>query len=249
MWNDHSGSEKRRIVNMPEAESLVENDHLSAPMRSGFITVIGRPNVGKSTLLNLVLGQKIAITSDKPQTTRDQILGIRTDADVQFIFFDTPGIHKPRNKLGKHMVNVAEQAMTSDADVILWLVDISTPPTDEDRFIAERLEELFRATGKLPFMMMGANKTDSLGGANLIDRQIEYGSLLSWLTKEKNGQETIPRNVRRGCRRPSYCPGRFAPPWPPLLSERTGHRPVNAIHRRRNRSRKGASALTARDPA
>ena len=177
---------------MPEAESLVENDHLSAPMRSGFITVIGRPNVGKSTLLNLVLGQKIAITSDKPQTTRDQILGIRTDADVQFIFFDTPGIHQPRNKLGKHMVNVAEQAMTSDADVILWLVDISTPPTDEDRFIAERLEELFRATGKLPFMMIGANKTDSLGGANLIDRQIEYGSLLSWLTKEKNGQETIP---------------------------------------------------------
>ena len=177
---------------MPEVESPVESDNLSEPKRSGFIAVIGRPNVGKSTLLNLVLGQKIAITSDKPQTTRDQILGIRTDADAQFIFLDTPGIHQPRNKLGKHMVNVAEQAITSDADVILWLVDISTPPTADDRFIAERLEELFRAVGKLPFLMMGANKTDSLRDVNLFDRQIEYGSLLTWLTKEKKGQDNIP---------------------------------------------------------
>jgi GTP-binding protein Era len=177
---------------MPEAESPVEFDILTEPIHSGFVAVIGRPNVGKSTLLNLVLGQKIAITSDKPQTTRDQILGIRTDDDAQFIFLDTPGIHQPRNKLGKHMVNVAEQAITSDADVILWLVDVTTPPTDDDIFIAERLEELYKAAGGLPFLMMAANKTDSLQGANLFDRQIEYGSLLDWLTSGKSGQDAIP---------------------------------------------------------
>ena len=105
---------------MPEEEILIDNESIqSEQQRSGFIAVIGRPNVGKSTLLNLLLGQKIAITSDKPQTTRDQILGIRTDTDAQFIFLDTPGIHEPRNKLGKHMVNVAEQAIVSDADVLI----------------------------------------------------------------------------------------------------------------------------------
>ena len=177
---------------MQEAESPVEFDILTEPIHSGFVAVIGRPNVGKSTLLNLVLGQKIAITSDKPQTTRDQILGIRTDDDAQFIFLDTPGIHQPRNKLGKHMVNVAEQAITSDADVILWLVDVTTPPTDDDIFISERLEELYKAAGGLPFLMMAANKTDSLQGANPFDRQIEYGSLLDWLASGKSGQDAIP---------------------------------------------------------
>ena len=118
---------------MPETELLMdENACRPEQQRSGFIAVIGRPNVGKSTLLNLLLGQKIAITSDKPQTTRDQIMGIRTDADAQFIFLDTPGIHLPRTKLGKHMVNVAEQSITGDADVILLLVDINTPPTSEE---------------------------------------------------------------------------------------------------------------------
>ena len=177
---------------MPEAESQVEIDILSEPVHSGFVAVIGRPNVGKSTLLNLVLGQKIAITSDKPQTTRDQIMGIRTDEDAQFIFLDTPGIHQPRNKLGKHMVNVAEQAITSDADVILWLVDVTTPPTDDDIYISERLAELHAAAGRLPFLMMAANKVDALQGADLFNRQIEYGALLDWLTSAKDGQDAIP---------------------------------------------------------
>ena len=177
---------------MPEAESQVEIDILSEPVHSGFVAVIGRPNVGKSTLLNLVLGQKIAITSDKPQTTRDQIMGIRTDEDAQFIFLDTPGIHQPRNKLGKHMVNVAEQAITSDADVILWLVDVTTPPTDDDIYISERLAELHAAAGGLPFLMMAANKVDALQGADLFNRQIEYGALLDWLTSAEGGQDAIP---------------------------------------------------------
>ena len=177
---------------MPEIETETGTDTFSESFRSGFIAVIGRPNVGKSTLLNQVLGQKIAITSDKPQTTRDQILGIRTDAEAQFIFLDTPGIHQPRNKLGKHMVNVAEQAIASDSDVILWLVDISTPPTDEDRYIVERLKELWEAVGQLPFLLLGANKIDHLGSANVEERNAEYLALLRWLTAAKNGQESVP---------------------------------------------------------
>ena len=177
---------------MPEIETETGTDNFSESLRSGFIAVIGRPNVGKSTLLNQVLGQKIAITSDKPQTTRDQILGIRTDAEAQFIFLDTPGIHQPRNKLGKHMVNVAEQAIASDSDVILWLVDVSTPPTDEDRYIVERLKELWEAVGQLPFLLLGANKIDNLGSANVEERNAEYLALLRWLTAAKDGQESVP---------------------------------------------------------
>lgn len=176
---------------MPEAVTEIGNDEFPESFRSGFIAVIGRPNVGKSTLLNHVLGQKIAITSDKPQTTRDQILGIRTDADAQFIFLDTPGIHQPRNKLGKHMVNVAEQAIASDSDVILWLVDVTTPPTDEDRYIVERLKELLEAAGELPFLLLGANKVDSLAGAAVEERKHEYVALLRWLTVAGGGQDSV----------------------------------------------------------
>ena len=181
---------------MPEAVTC--NDDFPDSFRSGFIAVIGRPNVGKSTLLNHVLGQKIAITSDKPQTTRDQILGIRTDADAQFIFLDTPGIHQPRNKLGKHMVNVAEQAIASDSDVILWLVDVTTSPTDEDRYIVERLKELLEAVGELPFLLLGANKVDELREksegrrSSLLARKREYLALLRWLTSASQGQESVP---------------------------------------------------------
>ena len=176
---------------MPEEEILIDNESIqSVQQRSGFIAVIGRPNVGKSTLLNLLLGQKIAITSDKPQTTRDQILGIRTDTHAQFIFLDTPGIHEPRNKLGKHMVNVAEQAIVSDADVLLWLVDINAPPTSEDRLIADRLQEIWQAA-KLPFLLLGANKLDTWQGGDLGARQAEYAALLNWLTAAGD-QESVP---------------------------------------------------------
>jgi len=139
-----------------------------------------------------VLGQKIAITSDKPQTTRDQILGIRTDAGAQFIFLDTPGIHQPRNKLGKHMVNVAEQAIASESDVILWLVDVGTPPTDDDRYIAGRLQELMEAVGELPLLILGANKVDCLGAVNVDNRIGEFLALLTWLNGANGGQKSVP---------------------------------------------------------
>ncbi len=174
-----------------KTDALLSDDLLPEGRRSGFVAVIGRPNVGKSTLLNRLLGQKIAITSDKPQTTRDQLLGIRTDADAQFIFLDTPGIHQPRHKLGKHMVHVAERTIVNDADVIVWLVDINTPPTTEDRLIAERLQEIQRAV-ELPFVLLGVNKVDAWQGGDLSERQAEYGELLHWLTTAEDGQEMIP---------------------------------------------------------
>ena len=93
--------------------------------KSGFVAIIGRPNVGKSTLMNHLIGQKIAITSKKPQTTRNKIQTVYTCEDGQIIFLDTPGIHKAKNKLGEYMVNVAEQTL-KDVDVILWLVEPTT---------------------------------------------------------------------------------------------------------------------------
>ena len=97
----------------------------NAQFKSGFATLIGRPNVGKSTLMNALIGQKIAITSNRPQTTRNKIQTVYTSGEGQIVFLDTPGIHKAKNKLGNYMVSVAERTM-SDVDVILWLVE----PTD-----------------------------------------------------------------------------------------------------------------------
>ena len=93
--------------------------------KSGFVTIIGRPNVGKSTLMNHLIGQKIAITSNKPQTTRNRIQTVYTDMEKgQIVFVDTPGIHKAKNKLGEYMVNVAEKTL-NEVDVVLWLVEPS----------------------------------------------------------------------------------------------------------------------------
>src|SRR5574339_424991 len=99
--------------------------------RSGFIAILGRPNVGKSTLVNALLGQKVAAVSPKPQTTRKRQLGILTTENAQLVFVDTPGIHTPRYKLGQFLNQEAQEALEG-VDVILWLVDISTRPTDEE---------------------------------------------------------------------------------------------------------------------
>ena len=124
-------------------------------MRSGFVSLIGRPNVGKSTLLNTLINQKIAITSNKPQTTRNIIQGIYNEEGYQIVFVDTPGIHKAKNKLGEYMVNVAEQTL-KEVDVVLWLVE----PTDfigaGERHIAEQLENV-----KTPVILV-INKVDTV---------------------------------------------------------------------------------------
>ncbi|GAA6478821.1 GTPase Era [Enterocloster aldenensis] len=121
--------------------------------KSGFVTLIGRPNVGKSTLMNHLIGQKIAITSDKPQTTRNRIQTVYTDDRGQIIFVDTPGIHKAKNKLGEYMVNVAEHTL-KDVDVILWLVEPSTFIGAGERHIAEQLNKV-----KTPIILV-INKID-----------------------------------------------------------------------------------------
>lgn len=173
---------------MPEsvgAESAATDLSMPADHRSGFIAVIGRPNVGKSTLLNRLLGQKIAITSPKPQTTRDQILGILTTEDAQLLFLDTPGIHRPLHKLGEYMVQVAADTI-ADADVVIWLVDINTAPTEEERAIAELLQQLTmrkRKRVRLPPLILGFNQADRWGGdaATTAARIGEYLALLAWL--------------------------------------------------------------------
>lgn len=109
--------------------------------RSGFVTLIGRPNVGKSTLMNQLIGQKIAITSEKPQTTRNRIQTVYTDERGQIIFLDTPGIHKAKNKLGEYMVHVAERTL-KEVDLILWLVEPTTFIGAGERHIAEQLNQV-----------------------------------------------------------------------------------------------------------
>jgi GTP-binding protein Era len=107
-------------------------------MRSGFATLVGRPNVGKSTLLNRVLGTKVSIVSDKPQTTRSQVRGVLTRPDAQVVFVDTPGIHKPRTLLGERLNDTAAEA-TVDVDLVVLLVDATAPVGKGDRFVAQRV--------------------------------------------------------------------------------------------------------------
>jgi GTP-binding protein Era len=114
--------------------------NLPKEYRSGFVAVLGKPNVGKSTLINAYVGQKIAIVSPKPQTTRRRLRGILTLPTAQIVFVDTPGIHVPRHKLGEYMVETAVRAIP-DADVLLFMVDLSGPQGDEDRKLAELIRE------------------------------------------------------------------------------------------------------------
>ncbi len=124
-------------------------------MKSGFIAIVGRPNVGKSTLLNAILGEKIAIVSDKPQTTRNTIRGIYTKDDLQMVFLDTPGIHKPRNKLGDYMVNAATNTF-NDTEAIVFIVDDRLSKGPGDKYIVDILKDV-----KTPKILV-INKIDKM---------------------------------------------------------------------------------------
>lgn len=134
--------------------------------RAGYVAVIGRPNVGKSTLINALLEQKIAAVSPKPQTTRRNQLGILTLPAAQLIFVDTPGLHTPQHKLGDFMNQAASEALR-DADILLWLLDASAPFTGEDRLIAEKLG----AMRSLPPVWMALTKADLADGKTLDERK------------------------------------------------------------------------------
>ena len=129
--------------------------------KSGFATLIGRPNVGKSTLMNRLIGQKIAITSNKPQTTRNRIQTVYTCDEGQIVFLDTPGIHKAKNKLGEYMVNAAERTL-KEVDVILWLVEPTTYVGAGEQHIAEQLKRV-----KTPVILV-INKTDTVKREELL---------------------------------------------------------------------------------
>lgn len=145
--------------------------------RSGFVAVVGRPNVGKSTLMNAILGQKLAIVSPKPQTTRNRILGILTLDDLQAIFIDTPGIHRPRHKLGEFMLAEALSALP-DADLVLWVVDVSRPPNDEDGQVATSLSR-----HALPVILI-LNKMDITPPTALLEHGRRYRELLPTVTED-----------------------------------------------------------------
>ncbi len=129
--------------------------------KSGFATLIGRPNVGKSTLMNRLIGQKIAITSNKPQTTRNRIQTVYTCEEGQIVFLDTPGIHKAKNKLGEYMVHAAERTL-KEVDVILWLVEPTTFVGAGEQHIAKQLENV-----KTPVILV-INKTDTVKKEELL---------------------------------------------------------------------------------
>ena len=152
--------------------------------KSGFVTLIGRPNVGKSTLMNHLIGQKIAITSNKPQTTRNRIQTVYTSEEGQIIFLDTPGIHKAKNKLGEYMVSVAERTL-QEVDVVLWLVEPSTFIGAGERHIAEQL-----AKTRTPVFLV-INKIDTVSKADILTYIAAYKDILDFA-------EIIPVSALKG---------------------------------------------------
>ena len=153
-------------------------------IKSGFVALIGRPNVGKSTLMNRLIGQKIAITSHKPQTTRNRIRTVYTDERGQIVFLDTPGIHKAHNKLGDYMVNVAEKTL-GDADLILWLVEPDAKIGPGDRHIMETLR------GVRTPVILCINKIDKLSRDEVLPVIAAYSS-------EMEFSEIIPVSAMKG---------------------------------------------------
>jgi GTP-binding protein Era len=152
-------------------------DTSTLPYRSGFVAVMGKPNVGKSTLVNALLGQKIAAVSPRPQTTRRRQLGILTLDNAQIIFVDTPGMHKPHYKLGESMVKHATEALT-DSDVILMLVDASQPPDEADNQLASLVSNF---TGRSPVFLL-LNMIDKIEPAVLVQHAQAYQELVPGCT-------------------------------------------------------------------
>jgi GTP-binding protein Era len=153
-------------------------------MKSGTVAIIGRPNVGKSTLLNALLKEKIAIVSDKPQTTRTRILGVVHHPEAQIVLLDTPGLHKPQHQLNKRMVRTALETMR-EADLIYVLVEATSPPGAADRLVIEQVRE----TGIQAFLLI--NKVDLVNKARVLPLIEAYRTMLDW-------QEVVPISAQTG---------------------------------------------------
>lgn len=163
--------------------------------RSGFISLIGKPNVGKSTLMNALLGEKIAIVSNKPQTTRSNLVGILTEGDTQMIFLDTPGIHRPKTKLGEYMVDAAFGSL-ADTDIILLLIEPNMPPETVREGILDRLQDV-----KVPVFLI-INKIDTVEKECLLERIAEFSKVYPFTeiipvsALEKDGLDELKATLR-----------------------------------------------------
>jgi GTP-binding protein Era len=151
----------------------VDNRKTKQTFKSGFVSIVGRPNVGKSTLLNHIVGQKIAIMSNKPQTTRNKITAVHTTEQGQIIFLDTPGIHKPKSKLGDYMVSVAENTL-NEVDLVLFVIDATEKRGPGDEYIIERLKQV-----KTPVFLV-INKIDKVHPEELLPIIDDYRQLLNF---------------------------------------------------------------------
>lgn len=164
--------------------------------RSGFATLIGRPNVGKSTLMNCLIGQKIAITSNKPQTTRNRIQTVYTSEEGQIVFLDTPGIHKAKNKLGNYMVGVAERTL-SEVDVVLWLVEPTTYIGAGEQHIIEQLRKI-----KTPVILL-INKIDTVKKEEILlfidtyRKQMDFAEIIPVSALKSDGTEDLISSVMK----------------------------------------------------
>ena len=152
--------------------------------KSGFVTIVGRPNVGKSTLMNKIIGQKIAITSNKPQTTRNRIMTVYTDDEGQIVFLDTPGLHKAKNKLGNYMMNAAN-ASVKDADVVLFMIEANKPLGNAENDIIEDLKKVSKPK------ILVINKVDAIKKEELI-------GVIEGVSKFDQFDEIVPVSATEG---------------------------------------------------
>lgn len=179
---------------------------MSEVFKSGFVAVIGRPNVGKSTLINSLIGQKIAIMSDKPQTTRNKILCVLTQDDAQILFIDTPGIHKPKHKLGEYMLSAAENAL-KEVDCVLFVVDASEEIGAGELYILERLKSTRRP------VLLVVNKVDKIDKRQILpiissyaDRY-EFAGALPISAKDRVNLELLVAEIKKHLEEgPQYYP-------------------------------------------
>ena len=179
---------------------------MSNNYKSGFVSVIGRPNVGKSTLINSLIGQKIAIMSDKPQTTRNKILCVLTQDDAQILFIDTPGIHKPKHKLGEYMVKAAENTL-KEVDVILYVVDATENIGAGELYIMERLQST-----QAPVILV-VNKVDQINKQQVLPVISRYSDKLNFVgaipisAKEKTNLDQLVEEIKKYLEEgPQYYP-------------------------------------------